>query len=207
MWKDIVSSSIVYISTSIDFLFVLLVIFSQCNNYKERMQVFWGQTLGMTILVVGSWLAAYLFDDLVSQTWIIGLLGLYPIYIGLKSLFSDQNAKKDQKVNKRLNSNNLNYLFWTVTVTTLASGGDNIGVYIPYFSSLKSHDILTVLIVFIILNTALCFASYRLDKINFISQNLKKYERIIVPLVFIGLGIYILFDNGTAQHLWKLLIH
>lgn len=47
----------------------------------------------------------------------------------------------------------------------------------------------------------LCYISYKLAKISFVSETLEKYERILVPIVFIGLGIYILIENGTIQTL------
>jgi len=51
----------------------------------------------------------------------------------------------------------------------------------------------------------LCYISYRLEKISFVSETLEKYERIIVPVVFIGLGIFILVENGTIQTVLNLL--
>ncbi|OWZ85312.1 hypothetical protein A5848_002357, partial [Enterococcus faecium] len=40
-----------------------------------------------------------------------------------------------------------------------------------------------------------CYISYKFAKISFVSETLEKYERIIVPIVFIGLGIFIMIEN------------
>ncbi|MFO8069527.1 MAG: cadmium resistance transporter, partial [Alkalibacterium sp.] len=45
----------------------------------------------------------------------------------------------------------------------------------------------------------------RLAKISFVSETLEKYERIIVPVVFIGLGFFIMLENGTLQTLFALI--
>src|SRR5699024_12622010 len=76
--------------------------------------------------------------------------------------------------------------------------------YIPYFTSLAFSEIVITLIVFAFSVAVLCYVSYKLAKISFVSETLEKYERIIVPIVFIGLGIYILIENGTIQTLLSL---
>jgi cadmium resistance protein CadD (predicted permease) len=44
-----------------------------------------------------------------------------------------------------------------------------------------------------------------LASLDFVSEKIEKYERWIVPIVFIGLGIYIMFENGTFNALTSLL--
>ncbi|WP_316496002.1 cadmium resistance transporter, partial [Enterococcus faecium] len=77
----------------------------------------------------------------------------------------------------------------------------NLGIYIPYFTSLAFSEIIIALIVFAISVAVLCYISYKLAKISFVSETLEKYERIIVPIMFIALGIFIMIENGTIQTL------
>ncbi|MBR9930118.1 CadD family cadmium resistance transporter [Enterococcus sp. 079] len=187
----------VYISTSIDYLFILLIIFLKVIQ-KRAPSDFWGQYLGTGILVAVSLFAAYVLN-FIPQDWIIGLLGLIPIFLGIRVALVGEEEEEEEEVVEKLESRGTNRFFWTVALITIASGGDNLGIYIPYFASLSFSEIVTALIVFAISVAVLCYISYKLAKISFVSETLEKYERILVPIVFIGLGIYILIENGTIQ--------
>ena len=198
--QSIISALAVYISTSIDYLFILLIIFSQSHTKKGLHQIYWGQYLGTGILVAISLFASYVLN-FIPQDWIIGLLGLIPIFLGIRVALVGEEEEEEEDVVEKLESRGTNRFFWTVALITIASGGDNLGIYIPYFTSLSFSEIFTALIVFALSVAVLCSISYKLAKISFISETLEKYERIIVPIVFIGLGIYILIENGTIQTL------
>ena len=198
MLQNILSALAVYISTSIDYLFILLIIFSQNHTKKGLRQIFFGQYLGTGILVAISLFAAYVLN-FIPQDWIIGLLGLIPIYLGIRVAFVGEEEEEEGEVVEKLGSRGTNRLFWTVSLITIASGGDNLGTYIPFFTSLSFSEIVTSLIVFAISVAVLCYISYKFAKISFVSETLEKYERIIVPIVFIGLGIFIMIENGTIQ--------
>ena len=198
MLQNILSALAVYISTSIDYLFILLIIFSQNHTKKGLRQIFFGQYLGTGILVAIRLFAAYVLN-FIPQDWIIGLLGLIPIYLGIRVAFVGEEEEEEGEVVEKLGSRGTNRLFWTVSLITIASGGDNLGIYIPFFTSLSFSEIVTSLIVFAISVAVLCYISYKFAKISFVSETLEKYERIIVPIVFIGLGIFIMIENGTIQ--------
>ena len=200
MLQTIFSAFAVYISTSIDYLFILLIIFSQSHTKKGLRQIFLGQYLGTGILVAISLFAAYVLN-FIPQDWIIGLLGLIPIYLGIRVAFVGEEEEEEGEVVEKLESRGTNRLFWTVALITIASGGDNLGIYIPYFTSLAFSEIIIALIVFAISVAVLCYISYKLAKISFVSETLEKYERIIVPIMFIALGIFIMIENGTIQTL------
>ena len=178
----------------------MLIIFSQSHTKKGLHQIYWGQYLGTGILVAISLFASYVLN-FIPQDWIIGLLGLIPIFLGIRVALVGEEEEEEEDVVEKLESRGTNRFFWTVALITIASGGDNLGIYIPYFTSLSFSEIFTALIVFALSVAVLCSISYKLAKISFISETLEKYERIIVPIVFIGLGIYILIENGTIQTL------
>lgn len=204
MLQSIFSALAVYVSTSIDYLFILLIIFSQSHTKKGLRQIYWGQYLGTGILVAVSLFAAYVLN-FIPQEWIIGLLGLIPIFLGIRVALIGEEEEEEEEIVEKLESRGTNSLFWTVALITIASGGDNLGIYIPYFASLAVLEIITALIVFALSVAILCYISYRLAKVSFVSETLEKYERIIVPIVFIGLGLYILIENGTIQTLLSFL--
>lgn len=203
MLQIIFSAIAVYISTSIDYLFILLIIFSQAYTQKGLRQIYFGQYLGTGILVAISLFAAYVLN-FIPQDWMIGLLGLIPIYLGIRVAMGSEEEAEEEEVVEKLESRGSNRLFWTVALITIASGGDNLGIYIPYFTSLFVSEIVIAIVVFALSIAVLCYISYRLAKISFVSETLEKYERIIVPIVFIGLGIFIMLENGTIQTLFGL---
>lgn len=200
--QTILSAIVVYISTSIDYLFILMIIFSQKHTKKGLRQIYWGQYLGTGILLALSLFAAYVLK-FIPQDWIIGLLGLIPIYLGIRVAAEGEEKegeeKEEEEVVEKLESRGTNHLFWTVALITMTSGGDNLGIYIPYFTSLSALEILVILFVFAASIAILSYISYRLAKVSFVSETLEKYERTILPVVFIGLGLFILIDNGTIQ--------
>ena len=140
----------------------------------------------------------------VPEDWMIGLLGLIPLYLGIRYLVKGEEEAEEEEIIDQLNARPSNQMFWTVALITIASGGDNLGIYIPYFASIELGQIITAIILFAIFTVGLCWLSQRLARLSFLEETLEKYERIIVPVVFIGLGIYILWENQTFQALWNL---
>ncbi|ENY9691760.1 CadD family cadmium resistance transporter [Listeria innocua] len=177
---------------------------SQQNPKKGIVHIYGGQYLGTSFLVAVSLFAAYVLN-LIPQDWIIGLLGLIPLYLGIQVALYGEEEEEEEEVVEKISSGGSSRLFWTVTLITVASGADNLGIYIPYFTSLDPIDIIFAILVFAVSVAILCYISFRLAKFSFISETLEKYERVIVPIVFIGLGIYILLENGTIQTLFSML--
>ena len=129
----------------------------------------------------------------------VGLLGLIPIYLGIRFAIVGEGEEEEEEIIERFEQSKANQLFWTVTLLTIASGGDNLGIYIPYFASLDWSQTLVALLVFAIGIIIFCELSRVLSSMPLISETIEKYERIVVPLVFITLGLYIMYENGTIE--------
>ena len=195
----IISAIGVYISTSIDYLIVLIILFAQLSQNKQKWHIYAGQYLGTGLLVGASLVAAYVVN-FVPEAWMVGLLGLIPIYLGIRfAIVGEGEEEEEEEIIERLEQSKANQLFWTVTLLTIASGGDNLGIYIPYFASLDWSQALVVLLVFAIGIIIFCELSRVLSSIPLISETIEKYQRIIVPLVFIPLGLYIMYESGTIE--------
>lgn len=199
MGQTIISAVGVYISTSIDYLIILIILFAQLSQNKQKWHIYAGQYLGTGLLVGASLVAAYVVN-FVPEEWMVGLLGLIPIYLGIRFAIVGEDAEEEEEeIIERLEQSKANQLFWTVTLLTIASGGDNLGIYIPYFASLDWSQTLVALLVFVIGIIIFCEISRVLSSIPLIFETIEKYERIIVPLVFILLGLYIMYENGTIE--------
>ena len=199
MGQTIISAIGVYISTSIDYLIVLIILFAQLSQNKQKWHIYAGQYLGTGLLVGVSLVAAYVVN-FVPKAWMVGLLGLIPIYLGIRfAIVGEGEEEEEEETIERLEQSKANQLFWTVTLLTIASGGDNLSIYIPYFASLDWAQTLVALLVFAIGVIIFCELSRVLSSIPLISETIEKYERIIVPLVFIPLGLYIMYESGTIE--------
>lgn len=199
MGQTIISAIGVYISTSIDYLIALIILFAQLSQNKQKWHIYAGQYLGTGLLVGASLVAAYVVN-FVPEPWMVGLLGLIPIYLGIRfAIVGEGEEEEEEEIIERLEQSKANQLFWTVTLLTIASGGDNLGIYIPYFASLDWSQTLVALLVFAIGIIIFCELSRVLSSIPLISETIEKYQRIIVPLVFIPLGLYIMYESGTIE--------
>lgn len=173
MVQVVLSAIGVYIATSIDYLVVLTILFAELPHKKWHMYV--GQYIGTAILVSIGLLAAYVVH-FVPQDWMIGLLGLVPIYLGVRFALSDEEISSDDFMERFGQSTSIP-LYWQVALFTVASGGDNLGIYIPYFSSLTLSETLVVLLIFILGTYALCKLSQSLARVPAISKTIERYER------------------------------
>lgn len=199
MGQTIISAIGVYISTSIDYLIILIILFAQLSQNKQKWHIYAGQYLGTGLLVGASLVSAYVVN-FVPEAWMVGLLGLIPIYLGIRfAIVGEGEEEEEEEIIERLEQSKANQLFWTVTLLTIASGGDNLGIYIPYFASLDWAQTLVALLVFAIGIIIFCELSRVLSSIPLISETIEKYQRIIVPLVFIPLGLYIIYESGTIE--------
>lgn len=198
--QTLMSAIVVYVSTSIDDLCILIVVFGQLHSRKGALAIWRGQYAGVGLLITISLLAAFTLH-LIPQSWIVGFLGLAPIALGLRAMKHNPD-EPDTGVLKKMNAAIPRRLFWTMAVITVASGGDNLGIYIPYFVSLDFEGIIIAIGVFLIMIALFCLIGQRLARIPFVAKTLRTYARIIIPVVFITLGIFILVENGTVEKLW-----
>ncbi|GEN31193.1 cadmium resistance transport/sequestration family protein [Cerasibacillus quisquiliarum] len=195
----------VYVATGIDYLIILILLFSQIKKGQAK-HIWIGQYIGTAIIIVASLLVALGITWLIPQQWVLGLLGLIPLYLGIKIWIKGEEDEDESNILSLFSSNRFNKLYITVIFIVLSSSADDFSIYIPYFTALNTVEILIASIVFFIMVGVLCYVSYRLASLDFVSEKIEKYERWIVPIVFIGLGIYIMFENGTFNALFSFLI-
>jgi cadmium resistance protein CadD (predicted permease) len=79
----------------------------------------------------------------------------------------------------------------SIAAITLANGGDNVGVYIPFFAINHTH-VWIILLVYAVLLLLWSLAGRRLGNRALVLGAADRYAHFIVPFVFVGLGIYIL---------------
>jgi len=213
MVSVIISSLAAYISTEIDDFLSLLILMGAASSRKEKIAICLGKFAGLFIIAGASLLMADYISKIPSH--FVGFLGLIPIGIAVKKIISsiksssknleEDDAKEiEEKKESMLNARSI-MIFLTCVIITLASGFDNLAVYIPYFTTLEGWNILICVLVFIVLQAASCFASMAIVNIDPVKKLIAKCQNFLMPILFILLGLYILFQKGSIAWLfgWK----
>lgn len=195
MLKIILTGVTAYISTSLDYLLILMMIFGSVKP-NQRHLVYWGDLLGTSILVAISLFVALVLR-LVPAEWVLGLLGLIPILMGMKLALAGE-ADDDNAVSSRLKQASIISSVALITVATC--GADNIGVYVPLFASQTLQATALTLVTFLVMLTLFCWIGAQLGRMPLVARLLEHAGRWLTAAVYIGIGGYILFENGTISH-------
>ncbi|MEH1840605.1 MAG: cadmium resistance transporter [Nostoc sp.] len=213
LWTTFTEAVIAFVASNIDDILVLLVFFSQVNANFRRRHIVFGQYLGFAVIIIAS-LPGFFGGLFIPREW-IGFLGLLPITIGLKLLVKKQETTQVQTVttdfhrssysNPKLSfiSSFLHPQTYQVAAVTLANGGDNISIYIPLFAGKSFTSLGVTLSVFFLLVGVWCALAYLLTCQRAIGHILSRYGGVIVPYVFICLGLLIMYERGT----FSLILH
>ncbi|MGC9651101.1 CadD family cadmium resistance transporter [Staphylococcus warneri] len=198
MIQTIVTAAILYIATAVDLLVILLIFFARAKTRKEYRDIYIGQYVGSVALIVVSLFFAFVLNY-VPEKWILGLLGLIPIYLGIKVAIYD-DCEGEKRAKKELNEKGLSKLVGTVAIVTITScGADNIGLFVPYFVTLSVTNLLITLFVFLILIFFLVFTAQKLANIPGVGEIVEKFSRWIMAVIYIALGLFIIIENDTIQ--------
>jgi cadmium resistance transport/sequestration family protein len=199
MIQTIVTAAILYIATAVDLLVILNIFFARAKTRKEYRDIYIGQYVGSVALIVVSLFFAFVLNY-VPEKWILGLLGLIPIYLGIKVAIYDDCEGEKRELKKELNEKGLSKLVGTVAIVTIAScGADNIGLFVPYFVTLSVTNLLITLFVFLILIFFLVFTAQKNANIPGVGEIVEKFSRWIMAVIYIALGLFIIIENDTIQ--------
>ncbi len=203
MIQNVVTSIILYSGTAVDLLIILMLFFAKRKSRKDIINIYLGQFLGSVSLILLSLLFAFVLDYIPSKE-ILGLLGLIPIFLGLKVLLlGDSDGEAIAK--DGLRKDNKNLIFLVAMITFASCGADNIGVFVPYFTTLNLANLIVVLLTFLVMIYLLVFSAQKLAQVPSVGEALEKYSRWFISVVYLGLGIYILIENNSFDMLWAVL--
>ena len=203
MIQNVVTSIILYSGTAVDLLIILMLFFAKRKSRKDIINIYLGQFLGSVSLILLSLLFAFVLNYIPSKE-ILGLLGLIPIFLGLKVLLlGDSDGEAIAK--DGLRKDNKNLIFLVAMITFASCGADNIGVFVPYFTTLNLANMIVTLLTFLVMIYLLVFSAQKLAQVPSVGETLEKYSRWFVAVVYLGLGIYILVENNSFDMLWTVL--
>ena len=195
MIQNIVTSIILYSGTAVDLLIILMLFFAKRKSRKDIINIYLGQFLGSVSLILLSLLFAFVLNYIPSKE-ILGLLGLIPIFLGLKVLLlGDSDGEAIAK--EGLRKDNKNLIFLVAMITFASCGADNIGVFVPYFITLNLANLIVALLTFLVMIYLLVFSAQKLAQVPSVGETLEKYSRWFIAVVYLGLGMYILIENNS----------
>lgn len=203
MIQNVVTSIILYSGTAVDLLIILMLFFAKRKSRKDIINIYLGQFLGSVSLILLSLLFAFVLNYIPSKE-ILGLLGLIPIFLGLKVLLlGDSDGEAIAK--EGLRKDNKNLIFLVAMITFASCGADNIGVFVPYFITLNLANLIVALLTFLVMIYLLVFSAQKLAQVPSVGETLEKYSRWFIAVVYLGLGMYILIENNSFDMLWAVL--
>jgi cadmium resistance protein CadD (predicted permease) len=176
----VLSASITtFTATNLDDAFLLTLFFARRIPTRRIVA---GQYLGFAAIVVvslmGTWAALG-----ISHRW-IRLLGLMPLAVGIKHLLQRRQIPPE-------GPDGATYGVASIALLTFSNGADNIGVYVPFFVIGRAY-LWLILSAYAALVALWCYAARWLGNHSVVLRSVGRWGHWVMPLVLIGLGIYIL---------------
>jgi cadmium resistance transport/sequestration family protein len=199
MIETIITAILAFSSTNVDDLFILMVLYTVTSQTFKSGNILAGQYLGIATLIAISLIGSMI--GIVIPNVYIGLLGFFPIYLGIRKLFGQRDDVDESPVLPQ----NKNYILSSVispaTISvasiTVANGADNIGIYIPLFVNLSVANLILTILIFLALVFVWVKTAGYLAQHPRLKSTLARYNHVLFPCILIGLGIYILIESRT----------
>ena len=186
MIQTVIAAVVAFISTNIDDMFIDMLFFAQAKNSRDNHAIFAGKYLGTGLIVAVSCVGAYGLQVIAGKY--LWLLGFVPMALGIKEIIADIKGDDDDGDSMNFSKG----LAVNTAVVTIANSADNIGVYIPLFAGFNGVQMIIMAVVFAVMTGLWCLLAQRLTKLPAVDAVLNRYKKVIVPAVYILLGLYII---------------
>jgi cadmium resistance transport/sequestration family protein len=208
----VISGVAAFAATNIDDLFLLMLYFARADNNPEREEsIIVGQYLGFSVLVFISVLG-YLGTLLIPRH-VVGLLGILPILLGIRELLSLRHPDEDAEPpvepdapppteRRWFRSSRLSWVSpqaSSIAAVTVANGSDNLAVYTPLFAAGGVREMVIMIVVLLLMVRVWCFIADRLAENPVTAGPLRRYGRLLMPFVLIGIGLTILVESRAIE--------
>jgi cadmium resistance protein CadD (predicted permease) len=165
-----------------------------------------GQVLGFVAIVcIAAAAAALLFEFSPAA---VGLLGFVPLAIGVRGLIGlvDRPGGADERPRPRrwrqrrpASDRAVGRSLTAAALVTLASGGDNLAVYIPLFRQGGGSRVAAVVLVFAVGEVAVTAAILAAGRHPRARVVMTRLGAVAVPLLLCCVGIIVLLTAGTLS--------
>ncbi|MBR4035478.1 MAG: cadmium resistance transporter [Oscillospiraceae bacterium] len=186
MIYTIIASATAFVATNIDDLFINMLLYMRSSGKNEDTAITTGKFMGTALLLAISCLGAAGLQKLASEY--LWLLGFVPVAMGIKEITGNKNNSENSDTTETSTASAFGTMF-----ITLASGGDNIGIYLPLMAGFTLRQMAVCTVVFFIMTGLFCLGGKQLAHMPAIETATDKYRHVFVPAVYIILGLYIIF--------------
>lgn len=164
--------------TNIDDACLLTVLFAQRIPARRIVA---GQYLGFAVIVIVSLLGA--FAALAIPGGWVRLLGVLPIALGIRHFLKHGGTGLRSASAMGIAP---------IALITFSNGADNIGLYVPFFIVGRAY-LWLILVAYALLIALWCFGSKLIGSHSLVLGVVDRWAQRVMPIVFIGLGLVILF--------------
>ncbi len=194
MIETLILAVIAYIGTNIDDIFLDTILFAQAQNKAQRRGLYFGQQIGVGFLALVSVLGAWGLKTVSPKQ--VGLLGLVPVAMGVKGVIDYFKGNREEEDEITASGGGFSFMV-TMATLTISGGADNIGLYVPMFTGMNLAQVGVTLAVFCAMSVLWCTIARFIAAMPLLRQLMEKYNKILMPVILIGLGIYVLIKSGV----------
>lgn len=180
--------------TNVDDILLLSLFFGRrAGQRAAARRIVAGQYLGfaalLTVAVAGAYGASFLPRSALAY------LGLLPLALGLWAAWQAWRDRAGDGDERSAQSDHQGVL--SVAAVTIANGSDDIGVYLPVFAKSGLGGTAVYVTVFLVLVGVWCAVAWFFGSRRAVASVIARWERVVYPLVLVGLGLFILIQGGA----------
>jgi cadmium resistance protein CadD (predicted permease) len=179
--------------TNVDDIVLLALFFGRAGGDRDaERRIAVGQYVGFGGIVLVSVVAASGLRLLPEEA--AAYLGLLPLALGVRAALAawrERGAGDDEPPA----ATGLGVV--SVAGITFANGGDNVGVYVPVFTTATAAEVGGYVVVFLVLVGVWCAVGLRLARHPVVAAALARWGHVLLPVVLVVLGVVILVEGGA----------
>lgn len=179
-----------FISVNLDFFFMLMFLL-QKHKLKD---VVIGYLIGTLSILILSYAVGFSLMKIFPE-WILGILGIVPIYLAFHDDDDEENTSHHSSV-------------IDVVITYFSTClGCNLSVFLPILMNKNINNFIYILIFIGALTIIVTFLIKMIMNNQHVINFMDRYGEFAMKICYIVIGIYVFFDSGLVEHVFKILIH